>query len=470
MLKKINLLAERESLISRFILVFTILPFLILCFFNVPLGDDFWYARAYIENGFIETQVQWFNDWSGRYMATFAISSLNPLSFGQLKLAFIHPLLLITGTVFSFRLLVNNAIETFKLELNRTLVLSVILFFYFNYLPDFGETFYWMAGAYTYQLPVIFFVLYLNSLIHLFQSEKQVLILKNSGIAIFCLIIILGSNEVIVVYLCFVNTLILLVVFLMNKKAIRRFLPLFVIALALSITMIFAPGNFSRGALFERQDFHIVKSIFNAFARGCFVMVFWLPSLAFILLLIPNIYRIKIPNLIPSKLDFLNKKKLVFLGPVFLIFVLFIGFFPSIYTTKWIPQRAYTPIFFIFMLFGTVLIFIAINKIQVLSELNKMLSNKSATSFLLFIAIITLAHNSNVMNAYVDLTSGKANSYNKQVMAAYKLLETTKKDTVYIIELEKKPLILPVRWPSKHNRLVNNEWEKYFKVKRVEIE
>jgi len=470
MLKKNNLLPSSENYVGKFILLFTVIPFLFLCYFNVPLGDDFWYASAYIEKGFVETQAQWFHDWSGRYMATFAISTLNPLSFGYLNLAFVHPLLLITGTVLSFRVFINNVIETFKLGLNKTLMLSVMLFFYFNYIPDFGETFYWMAGAYTYQLPIIFFVLYLNSLIHLFQSQKTFSIVKHSLVAVFCLIIVLGCNEVIVVYSCFVNFLILLGLLLTDKKLAVRFLPLFFVVVALSVTMIFAPGNFARGALFEKPDFHVAKSVFNAFARGFFVMVFWLPTLAFIMLVIPDIYKIQVPNLIPNKLAFLNTKKLIFIGLVFLLLVLFVGFFPSIYTTKWIPQRAYTPIFFIFMLFATILIVMSISKIAFLNELNKMLSAKPVTSFLLIIIIIALSHNSNVMNAYVDLTSGKAISYNKQVKGAYQMLSTTEKDTVFVKEIEKKPLILPIRWPAKYNRLTNSEWQEYFKVQRVELE
>lgn len=470
MLKKINLLPQNENFASRFILVFTILPFLVLCFFNVPLGDDFWYAAAYIEKGCVETQMQWFHDWSGRYMATFAISALNPLSYGHLNLAFLHPLLLLLGTLLSFRLLINSVIDVFKLELNKNLVLGLIMFFYLNYVPDVGETFYWMAGAYTYQLPVIFFVLYMNSLIHLFRSKTVSAILKNSIVALFCLIIIIGSNEVIVVYLCFVNMLVLLGLFLLKRKLLIRFLPLFFVALALAFAMIFAPGNFARGALFEKPDFHVFKSVLNAFSRGFFVIVFWLPTLAFLMLLIPNIYKIKIVDVLPSKVEFFIKKRALLFGLIFLLLVLFVGFFPSIYTTKWIPQRAYTPIFFVFTIIAVVLIFLAINKVRVFNELNKMLSAKPITSILLVIIVVSLSHNSNVMNAYVDLTSGKAISYNKQVKRTYQMLSTTEKDTVFVKEIDKKPLILPIRWPAKHNHLVNNEWEEYFKIKHIEIE
>ena len=429
MLTRLKALSQKEHFASSFILAFTTLPFLALCYFNVPLGDDFWYASSYIENGFAETQVKWFAEWSGRYMATFAISTLNPVAFGELGLAFIHPLVLIVGTFFALKILVGNIIDTLKLELNKMLVFSILFFFYLNYIPDFGETFYWMAGAYTYQLPIIFFLIYTNCLIHLFKSDTSFSILKNIVLAAFCLFIILGSNEVIVVYSCFVNAFILLILFFANKKLIVRFLPLLLLTFALSVAMILAPGNFGRAELFEKTDFHVLKSALNAFSRASFVMFFWLPSLAFLMLLIPNIHKAIIPNLMPQKFQSLNQRKVVCIGLLFLLFVLFIGFFPSLYATNWIPQRAYTPIFFVFILFSSILIFLAINKIRMLNDLNQLLSSKSVSSIFLLLMVIALSQNSNVMNAYVDLTSGKANSHSKQVNAAYEKLQKSK-DTV----------------------------------------
>src|SRR5690554_729322 len=188
--KTISLLKQKNN-VSLFVIVFTLLPFITLCFFNVPLGDDFWYASSFRENGLVETQIKWYNEWSGRYIATFVISTLNPLAFGNLNLAFIHPFLLILGTAFCLKILINNVIDSFNLQLNKLVVFSIFLFFYFNYVPDFGETFYWMAGAYTYQIPVIFFLLYLNTLLNLFKSKSAFATFKNIVLGILCLFIIL---------------------------------------------------------------------------------------------------------------------------------------------------------------------------------------------------------------------------------------------------------------------------------------
>ena len=50
-----------SKVLYLFIFSFTIFPFLVLCFFNVPLGDDFWYAESFITNGFWQTQLNFYH-------------------------------------------------------------------------------------------------------------------------------------------------------------------------------------------------------------------------------------------------------------------------------------------------------------------------------------------------------------------------------------------------------------------------
>lgn len=466
MIKQIKQLNSIQ-LLYIFIFCYTIFPFLVLCFYNVPLGDDFWYAESFRTNGFWKTQLNFYYQWSGRYIATAAISTLNPISFGYFNLSFIHPLLLMVGFAIALYHLIKNTVAFFRLTINPTLLFCLLFFFYFNYLPDFGETFYWMAGAYTYQLPVVFFLVYLNSILNLFNSTSIGSIVKSQFIALFSLFIVLGSNEVIVVYANFVNLLLLLFL-LQNKNYLNRFTPIIIICFIISFLMITAPGNFGRGSLFVKSDFHFLKSSLHSLSRSLFVLFFWVFTLLTILLFLPNNLSFKVDK--ADKLFFLLKTKKMFLitGFLFLLGVLFVGFFPSIYTTNWIPQRAYTPIFFIFILFATISILFAIQRIKPLADLNKMLSAHQVLLVLIPILIITLSHNSNVMNAYVDITSGKASSYNKQVLQTYEMLKNSETDTVYVKPIKKKPLILPYRWPGE-NRLVNGEWEKYYKIKRIEL-
>ena len=172
MYKKIQ--SNPYKYLSLFIFTYTIFPFLVLCFYNVPLGDDFWYADSFRTNGFWQTQLKFYHQWSGRYIASAAISTLNPISFGYFNLSFIHPLLLIIGFAIALNYSVKNVVSFFNITINPSLLFCLLFFFYFNYVPDFGETFYWMAGAYTYQLPIIFFsymliqyLIYLNPILKL---------------------------------------------------------------------------------------------------------------------------------------------------------------------------------------------------------------------------------------------------------------------------------------------------------------
>ena len=352
---------------------------MVLCFFNVPLGDDFWYAESFITNGFWQTQLNFYHQWSGRYIATAAISTLNPISFGYFNLSFIHPLLLILSFAYTLYHFIKNSIDFFNVTVNPWLLFSVLFFFYFNYVPDFGETFYWMAGAYTYQLPIIFFLIYLNSIINLFKSHSKLEIIRNQIIALISLFIVLGCNEVIVVYANFINLLLFLFL-LKNKNYLNRFTPIFVITLIISYLMITAPGNFGRGSLFVKSDYHFLKSSLHSLSRSIFVFFFWFFSLLMLLLLLPTISTQKNDQI--EKLFFIFKsQKIITLSVIaFLLGVLFVGFFPSIFTTNWIPQRAYTPIFFIFLLFASFLILVSIQKIKILSDLNKLLSTSIVCS------------------------------------------------------------------------------------------
>lgn len=466
MIKKIQ--SNPLNFLSFLIVGYTIFPFLVLCFYNVPLGDDFWYAESFRTNGFWQTQLKYYHEWSGRYSASAFISALNPLSYGYFNLSFIHPFLLIIGFAFALYKVIQNSIDFFKLPLNAYFVFSCLFFFYFNYVPDFGETFYWMAGAYTYQLPILFFLVYLSSVLHLFKADTYFSIIKCQFFSLLSLIIILGCNEVIVVYANFVNLLLVLTL-LKNKKYLYRFLPFFIISIMISYFMITAPGNFERGSLFVKSEFHFFNSTLHSLSRTLFVMFYWGASLFLVLLFLPTISSFKI-DAISNLLKLLkSRSKIIIASFLFLTGVLFIGFFPSIYTTNWIPQRAYTPIFFIFILFSTLLILTLIQKSKLLSNINLVLSNTKVLLILMPILVVTLSNNSNIMNAYVDLTAGKAKSYKKQVIETYKILEKNREaDTIYVDPIKKKPLILPYRWPGE-NRLVNSEWEAYFKINRIEL-
>ena len=464
-------ITKSTKILAGIIFIYTILPFLILCIYNVPLGDDFWYASAFKENGILGTQIKYYNEWSGRYMATFLISTLNPLSYGYINLAFIHPFILISATVLSFKLLITHTIRFFALEVNTFLVFAIMLFFYLNYLPDVGETFYWMAGAYTYQVPVIFLFFYITLVLKILDSKSAIYITMYSLLSILCMFVIIGSNEVSAVYLTTFNIILLILNF---KNSVRKLVPIsifLIVTLILFYVSIFADGNFARSVLFEKQSFHFLKASLHATARSVFVLVFWAPTLLLLLLCIPGFSNIKFN--VSTKIPLLFKRSKIFAAIIvlFTILSIFIGFFPSIYATNWIPQRAYTPIFVVFIIVFTISVLFLINHFSVLEKLNNTLSKLVATPIFLVILIIALSHNSNVMNAYLDFSSGKAASHHSQVMSAYKTLDSASApDTIIVNEIKKRPLILPMRWPQKHNELANGQWEHYFNVNAVILE
>lgn len=76
-LKKISTLFKFDNFII-IIGVFSILPFVLISYFNNPNADDFCYNVMSRDLGFLQAQINWYQGWSGRYFST-AILSIQAL-------------------------------------------------------------------------------------------------------------------------------------------------------------------------------------------------------------------------------------------------------------------------------------------------------------------------------------------------------------------------------------------------------
>lgn len=64
----------RISFFLQSTLVAIPIPFVLLSFFNHPSRDDFCYANKVLEQGFWNSQINWYNNWTGRYFSTGILS------------------------------------------------------------------------------------------------------------------------------------------------------------------------------------------------------------------------------------------------------------------------------------------------------------------------------------------------------------------------------------------------------------
>ena len=137
------------------------------------------------------------------------------------------------------------------------------------------------------------------------------------------------------------------------------------------------------------------------------------------------------------------------------------GFLPSLISTGWNPPRTVAPVFLVYIIgyFGFIIYYHNILDLYV--KTFKPVNSKPIV-ILFFILIIALSSNNNVMNAYKDISSGKAFKYNQEVTRVYEQLNHAESDTIFVYPLKYRPLVLPIRWPDHYNRLVNDEWQMYF--------
>jgi hypothetical protein len=233
--------ASRRIVLATFACVS--LPFWALHLFNHPYGDDFGYASAAREMGFLEAQLRWYRSWTGRYTAT-ALQSAGPLAAGWLpgyKLAsFAAMLALLAALVGCARAAFASA------GLSRGAGEAALLFFavYLCQMPSPAEGLYWMAGWASYTLPAAGLLvaagLYLRVLSTPRRRRRRLALLAG-----LCTLLA-GGNETLLALLCLAAALLTLRACLRRRDLLAAHGLLLGVCLAAAAVVALAPGNAAR--------------------------------------------------------------------------------------------------------------------------------------------------------------------------------------------------------------------------------
>lgn len=440
------------------VILFTLLPFVIISFFNLPIGDDFYFGSVGNKNSVTDAITFWYNNWGGRYTQETLLTIFNPISFGSLDFFWLPPLLLIILICVVVFLLIKS-VSGKKLEkLDLMIVWTSLIFLIFNLMPEIGETLYWISGAYTFQSGNIFFI---TIVAIIFQLKNNCSFFKTFALSSFSIVLIFliaGTNEVAMAYQFGFSILYIFFCYFSKNRNIYMALFLFLFVGIASYLSIAAPGNFIRANATGGIIQNVPKAILESAIRGSFYLVFWLPSAILVASIIWKQIGLVASNF--SKTE-TSKKEFYLILLLFLI-IIYAGFFPSLVATGWNPPRSVAPVFIVFLLFFFGILIHYYNFINALfPSFNLNLNNK----YLILILVLALSNRHNIMNAYVDIVSLKVVKHTNQVDSLYKELATSKKDTVFVMPLFSKPYTLPVRWPDHYNHLVNAELELYFNKK-----
>ncbi len=223
--------------VNWYILIPVFILFLISSYFILSTSsyvrywaDDFCSSVLLRNNGYFQSQIIWWNSWTGRYSY---IAFLDLVELFSLIGAQVLPIILFVLFVLSLYLIFG---------LIPSLLLSVI---FLLVSPNIIQSFYWMTGSLNYFAPFIFLNLF-HAL--LFRKRKK----YTSMIASILIFIAVGFSESFGVALFFFLSYLF---FVLDKTKNRRLLIVAVVSTVLSLGLMFlAPGNAVRSATVSHPD------------------------------------------------------------------------------------------------------------------------------------------------------------------------------------------------------------------------
>lgn len=419
-----------EKIINKFILfagIASLLPFILISYYNYPSADDFNYSAVTNNLGFWKAQVFWYLNWSGRYFSS-AILSLNPLIFNSIILYRSVSILLILLIFISMFYLSGSIFDNISYKQRVTLSLVFCSIYFFN-MPSIAEGLFWFPGAITYQLANVLVILFIVSIIKMYSKNKIIFFI----LSVLMLFAVIGSNETSMILIDLLLFMFLIFNILLSKKINNPILLLFLIAIIFSAIVIFCPGNVVRESAFanNHQLFFSIKMVIQEIGNS-------IPAtLPFaIMMLVLMIDYANRHGLIVSY----YQSALIHITLLSIIIVLLVGFFPAYWVTGMKPPlRTVNTVYFFFIILLSYYIL----------QLNNMFKSKYSIEIILpfwckLIIILALLFNAlvvpnNIKIAYLDLIEGKAQKYSAQMSSRYKIIENSVSDVCYVPPLIDKP-------------------------------
>ncbi len=407
------------------ILVCLITPYFYLANFVHPISDDFCYTLLGLRENFLETVINEYFRWNGRYSSNFLVI-LNPMVWNNLNVYQLIPQLLITGTFLSFAFLFYTIFKTI-IPLINILNLGLIFTLLFIYqMPSVAEGFYWYTGSISYQAASVIFLFYLGSLIK--YNNKEFLISKTLHLSFNCMLLILmiGFNEVIMLLLVLFH----FVIAYKNHHHDSSFKfaanTLFLVSILAGSAVFFAPGNSYRESNFI-DNHNILRSVIFTFMQSIRFFLDWISNIPFVLGSVLSINFVQ---------QFRDKNSLIknsfYLKPyessILLIGIFIVCIFPPYWATNILGQhRTINTAYFFFILMWFV------NLISWTNYLEKKFIfklNINPKIKLLFIALIiaSLSFTKNGYTSFLDIFYGKAKKFDLEMRERNNLIYQAKKE------------------------------------------
>ncbi len=272
-MKKRKITVKQISIASVLFLLLSLLPVLILSFYNFPSADDFasgsrgrlvWLSThslpAVLEEC-VRYTAELYRTWSGDLFTMF-FTVLQPDIFGE-SVSFVVPWvmlgLLCTGTFYLFHTVLGRGLGMEKAVCN--ILASLFLFLEIQCMVSGVEGFFWYTGAINYTFPYALNLYLLGFLCRIFLSEERKKQNRYVVLAFLFECMAGAGNYTIIINMLLVNlTLLAAVVFRKAWHRLWQVLLPFAGFLVFFVINVTAPGNAVRSATTE-SSFGAVKSI-----------------------------------------------------------------------------------------------------------------------------------------------------------------------------------------------------------------
>jgi hypothetical protein len=292
-----------------------------------------------------------------------------------------------------------------------------ISFLYFYALPSQKEGLFWYTGAIAYQVPNILCMIYIILVSLIIDSTERSIFSRTVfvSLAIILIIMIAGCNEISMAVLLLFNIILLINQFYckLNKKSVMLLLT--IVSLVVAVIVVLAPGNSVRESLFPDR-YKIFTTIYMTVLGAAYYITQWL--FMTILLTILSIPIIK--QYLPLQNNFFKVSPWV--SMISWIMILGIAFIVPAWATGQMPNpRAINVIFQLFILGWFYNLVILMNYHSQRGFVIAILHTHYIIVLILAIFVQTFNPgkilNNNIKYAYMDLLSGKAQSYSKQLFS-----------------------------------------------------
>jgi hypothetical protein len=408
--------------------VYTIVPFIVLAWFNQPSSDDYTLAVRDRSTPLRSVLTSVYNNWSGRYLAS-VFSRLNPLLYDA-SWYNLYPIILISGFIISVFIALKELLKNDHSLLEVLALSSLFIHLIFSQSPSISEAFYWFSGSCIYQTSNIFTLVLLTVISRLRRPSTNKV--AYTFLATLLCISIIGSNEVSMVIVCCIVFGLTVFDYRTNKKVSSSNLTLSAVCIACSMAVLLAPGNLLRMQEPAYYNKSPLWAFFGAASVSVWVLLKWATSLlaATLVYIVFRLRRTK-SNPENKQSNFCIKSWTTYFVAVTIMLQLII-----IYTAGGGSLGRVENNVFLLVIIGYFFnLHLFIDK-----HLQQKFSNPSFKKLLGLLAVLLFLVdifnlNNNTSSAYLDIISGRAKKYKEELDERVTLLKSCKNDTCYVPSL-----------------------------------